>query len=96
MVSGNSINDLRGKWFHTIKEDGNIQYQGQILEVYERALLCQLYEFGFGEASDRVLLGISNIKMYIYETVAEMRDNYDWKLGRIHPQQDDPSRGLFQ
>lgn len=86
-------NSLRGKWFHTVKTDGGVDNQGQILEVYEGALLCQLYSYMDGRKSNVTLYGLSNIKMYIYDTDVEMRESREWIMGK-YPKKADGSEGV--
>ncbi|WP_143330222.1 hypothetical protein [Chromobacterium haemolyticum] len=64
-------------WFHTVDKDGVIIYQGCAIEFDGPYILGQLFEWGFGEATDFVRLDNRKISsLRFYTTSEEMKDAY--------------------
>jgi len=63
-----------GLWFHS-KKDGKIHWQGRIVnQVNDDAYLVQLYEWGFGTASERRMVLLREMKDWdFYKTDLDMR-----------------------
>lgn len=68
---------LVGKWFHTITDEGNIQFQGKVLQRQDERYFIQLYSFLDGEPSTKRFLTSREVDTArFYDSNAEMQDEY--------------------
>ena len=73
-----SLEKLNSMWFHTIDEEGQIKYQGQIIEVFnDKLFLAQLYDYVVGMKNGLRLMNFENVTLEIYDTDKKMRDEYN-------------------
>ena len=75
---------VRDKWFHTYKEDGNILYQGHVLDYLPPQLvLVQLFSWLDGRPTCQKLLEVTNDWSF-YNTQEAMHDAWDLHLETFH------------
>ena len=75
---------VRDKWFHTYKEDGNILYQGHVLDYLPPQLvLVQLFSWLDGRPTCQKLLEVTN-DWNFYNTKEAMHDAWDLHLETFH------------
>lgn len=67
--------NLCGLWFHTFHPDGQIKYQGQVMQKLGRHYLVQYYNFTWGEPSNLELVPFKEmLDWHYYLTSEDMRD----------------------
>ncbi len=77
-----SEDDLVNKWFHTMSEEGKIQYQGKVLENRNGRYLIQLYSFLDGEpTTQRFMTAQEYWNARFYHSNKAMLAEYE----RLHP-----------
>ena len=75
---------VRDKWFHTYKEDGDITYQGHVLDYLPpRLVLVQLFSWLDGRPTCQKLLEVTNDWSF-YNTKEAMHDAWDLHLETFH------------
>ena len=75
---------VRDKWFHTYKEDGDIQYQGHVLDYLPpRLVLVQLFSWLDGRPTCQKLLEVTTDWSF-YKTTEAMHDAWDLHLETFH------------
>jgi hypothetical protein len=73
---------LLGKWFHTVTENGTINYQGKVLRQEGGRYFIQLYDFVMGEpTTQRYLTQKEAESAQFYDSNEAMRHEYD----RLNP-----------
>ena len=63
----------KGKWFHSFNDDGDVEWQGQILSVSSDCYNVQLYSWIDGSPTDVRTLG-KDVEVVFYDTNEEMRE----------------------
>lgn len=73
---------LEGWWFHSTTSEGALKWQGQILaEKNLGEYEVQLYEWGFGEPTDRLVVSLSDMRQWrFYPFNAWMREAHALSL----------------
>jgi len=75
---------VRDKWFHIYKEDGDITYQGHILDYLPpRLVLVQLFSWLDGRPTCQKLLEVTDYWNF-YNTQEAMHDAWDLHLETFH------------
>lgn len=71
-------------FFHTLNDEGGIEYQGIVLAEKDGALLATLFSFidGSDSLGIHVIPDWKNGKVIFYGTSQEMNDNYKRKSKR--------------
>lgn len=67
-----------GWWFHSLDKDGHFKWQGQIIREVDAARVeVQLYEWGFGMASDREIVALDEMRTWrFYPFIEWQREAY--------------------
>jgi len=75
---------VRDRWFHTYKENGDITYQGHVLDYLPpRLVLVQLFSWLDGRPTCQKLLEVTDDWSF-YDTQEAMRDAWDLHLETFH------------
>jgi hypothetical protein len=73
-----------GWWLHTLDENGDIEYQGQLIAVRKIDYEMQLYSWMFGEESDKTSIARSAVEdpklCRLYRSNSEMNAAYKKQL----------------
>lgn len=76
---------LIGAWFHSIKKDGVVTWQGQILARPEPGIyLVQLYEWITGSPSNQQLVKFEDMKNWLFYADNDAM-NFSWQYGIARP-----------
>jgi len=75
---------VRDKWFHTYKENGDITYQGHVLDYLPpRLVLVQLFSWIDGEPTCQKLLEVTD-EWSFYDTMKSMHNAWNHHLEYYH------------
>lgn len=73
-----------GTFFHSLDEQKHIEWQGRVVGSPEPGLyLVQLFEWGMGDPSVQQIVGIHDMRDWLfYATAEEMKQSYDYGHAR--------------
>jgi len=76
---------LIGAWFHSVKKNGAIDWQGQVLARPEPGIyLVQLYEWITGSPSNQQLVKFEDMENWLFYADNDAM-NYSYKYGIARP-----------
>ena len=76
---------LIGAWFHSVRKDGTVNWQGQILARVEPGIyLVQLYEWITGSPSNQQLVKFEFMESWLFYPDNDAM-NYSWEYGTARP-----------
>jgi len=77
-----SKSDLIGRWFHSFREDGLVQHQGQIVGIHdENTIIVELCSWMDGYPTHQILETMEEAKKWhLYNSCEHMNHEYE----RIH------------
>jgi len=76
---------LKDKWFHTYKEDGDITYQGHVLDYAPpQFVLVQLFSWIDGRPTYQKLFNLADHDFHFYDSQEDMCNAWDLHLETFH------------
>ena len=76
---------FQDKWFHTYKEDGDITYQGHVLDYAPpQFVLVQLFSWIDGHPTHQKLFNLDDHDFNFYDSQKDMRNAYKNHLRTFH------------
>ena len=82
--SSKTRNPLQGQFFHSVNQDGVVEWQGEIIGNPEPGwYLVQLFEWVCGEPNVRRFVRIDEMRTWLfYESADSMRFSYEHGVAR--------------
>ena len=76
---------FQDKWFHTYKEDGDITYQGHVLDYAPpQFVLVQLFSWIDGHPTHQKLFNLADHDFHFYDSQEDMCNAWDLHLETFH------------